>query len=259
MTVALSISGSSRSPLALQHFADALVLQFIRPALHTHEFDSFVWLGEDVAEKLLCQRLESHVRRCASRIEAFRKSSELAVDETAAIARDHAPPMYANAWRDNTTVNTIRMLWKLRGVERVRRLMTLGTSRYEYDWVLRVRPDLELLSPLMLPPPAPIVYVPWRCESSQLVFDQLLLLPGGAEARLAALYSPKALALTARQSEPPSLYPERLFHHALQGLELREWPGGAPSRLVAANGDARDAYGKLRADFPACFATSNMA
>ena len=157
-------------------------------------------------------------------------------------------------WAGNMTTNTLRMLFKIRGIEEMRR-QSLATGSTAHDWVLRVRPDLELLSPLELPPPAPdVVYVPWTCTDSALVFDQFLLLPSDAAiSHLGTLYEPSRLVEVARRSTPPSLYPERLMHHALNTIAVHPWPGNAHLRLVGGNGEPRDAYAKLRADFASCF------
>ena len=258
VSVALSVSGASRGALVIDKFADGLLQHAVNPALATHDFEAFVWLQDDSAEEGLCRRLRasSAVHTCAMR-HVLAPSD----DETAAIARDHLPSLYGSAWRGNATTNTIRMLWKLRGIEKLRLTHLASFGHSTHDWVLRVRPDLELLAPLRLPPVASAVYVPWRCASAELVFDQLLLLPGtiaggapgGAEALLAALYMPETLLRVALRSEPPSLYPERLVHHALSVFGLRDWPGGVDVRLLGSAGEARDAFGKLKSDFPGCF------
>jgi hypothetical protein len=153
---------------------------------------------------------------------------------------------------------------------RVRSLARLGDDAH-HDWVLRVRPDLELLAPLALPPWAQSVltavavadidagsFAAWSCESSQLASDQLLLLRAmparaSAAAVLGALYEPSRLDEATRRSQPPTTYPERLVWHALDGMLARAaWPGGAHVRLVGSGGEERDAYAKLKAAYPRC-------
>jgi len=254
----------------------ALLDKAIRPATSAR-FDVFLWLQETDAELLLASLLanEPAVRSCISRHEVLRQN----VDEATAIVADHSPSRYGAAWRADTTPNTLRMLHKLRGVEQLRRatLASLGDGA-QHAWVLRVRPDLELLEPLPLPPfadadaAAAAVVVPWECPRSQLLSDQLLLLRatdealGGASAaeRLGALYEPGTLLEASRRSAPPSLYPERIAWHALRGLTRRTWPGGSgggPPRLqlVGARGEARDAYAKLAEAFPECFSRGAFA
>ena len=157
---------------------------------------------------------------------------------------------------------------------------------------LAVRPDLELPGALVLPDlpreqsgrgaaaaaltasGADVAYVPWRCRKHRLVSDQLMLLPAKATrrggrtppSRLADAYEPRTLQRYAWDAaSPSSLYPERLAWHALEGLELRLLRGGATGVSLLAEGPAhalgsgtrlmrRDAYAKLRADFPGCFA-----
>lgn len=255
-TVAISVSGASRSEMALRRFSDALTRHVIQPALATHRFDAFVWLRDDAAEAMLCHAFHAHVRSCFSRHDALQRQLLAdAVDEAATIAVDHPPARYGSAWvaANNVSLNTLRMLHKLRGVEQLRRLASSSDTQ-QHTWVLRVRPDLELLALLALPAAhASAIYAPWTCAGHQLVSDQLLLLPAAAAAeRLGVLYDPARLLQTARRSAPPSLYPERLMHHALAGLELRQWP--ASLRLVGGGGESRDAYAKLAADFAGCFA-----
>ena len=265
VTVALAVSGVSRGPLVLRRFADALSKHVIQRASSTHRFDAFVCLQDDESELLLNQLLvrDAAVRMCTSRHQALRQGLLTDTDETVAIAKDHAPENYGAAWRGTISTNTLRMLYKLRCVEQLRVQMLKGQQQQQqHQWVLRVRPDLELLEPLTLPPLASFVYAPWACSASRLVSDQLLLLPavqppgakdeeGSAAERLGALYEPRNLLQTVHRSEPPSLYPERLVWHALQGFELRTWP--ARLRLVSSDGEPRDAYAKLKDDFPSCF------
>jgi len=104
------------------------------------------------------------------------------------------------------TFNTLRMLFKFAGVEALR-AATLeaaaakGRHRH-HAYVLRIRPDLELLgrlnvvSPVLLNDAAAAaaawsrgtaVLVPWVCPASQLLFDQLQIMRPQAAASLARL------------------------------------------------------------------------
>lgn len=292
--------------------------------------DAFLWLQDDGAEELLCSLLHQDLRICATRggelraeaqpIDSSRKvqlvrllppGSGGSADEGASIAADHPSEGYpADVWKPDQSPNTLRMLHKWRGVEALRQftLAKLGaggavggatggaagaaaSSRYLlHTWVLRIRPDLELVTPLVLPPApstsaeADVVYAPWICRQHRLMSDQLLLLPASAghkdglaavstPSRLSRLYDPGRLVQVMRASTPPSLYPERLTWHAMEGLELRIWQGARSSviNLALLSGGAavaippvknlpmtdvvvqRDAYAKLRADFPGCF------
>jgi hypothetical protein len=159
-------------------------------------------------------------------------------------------------------------------------------------WVLRVRPDIELHSRLPLPPPphprklaaddthegggggdgelTPAVsatafdaaarqrhsnvLMPWLCHAEALCSDQWMLLSPAASARLATLYEPSVLRKTMSLSSPPSLYPERLVWKLLTtAYTVTPLPSAPEHHLLAADGIERDAYAKLKRDFPSCF------
>jgi hypothetical protein len=274
--VAICVSGAPRSIGVLEQFAASLLQHVVRQ--HRATFDAFLWMDDTAAEAQL-QRLLSGdpgVRRCVTRSQAaLLLGGQHAADEAASIARDHPASRYGLAWHAERSVNTLRMLHKLREVEALR-VMTVARSgsggAQGHSWVLRIRPDLELTAPLPLPPleatagTAARAYSPWVCESEQLSSDQLLLLPtdtmsrhnveDGPLTRLSQLYEPMRLSEAMVRSAPPSLYPERLVWHAL-GADLQAWPGSAEGRLglrlLGADGSPRDPYAKLRADFPRCF------
>lgn len=211
-----------------------------------------------------------------------RAEALLSDNEDADIEREHSPTSYGAAWDPQVTPNTLRMLHKLRGVERLRVNAIARQATHEHEYVLRVRPDLELLAPLALPPwldlpahaaattPPPVTAaaVPWMCEHARLASDQLLLLPGDSVARrLGALYEPGQLARVLRATPADeaarALYPERILWHALRGREGDTdgappvaWPGGVTLQLMSGEGSPRDAYAKLRRDFPECFAAA---
>ena len=253
--VAISISGASRGSATLRSFTTTLSKHVIRPAGGAYGFHVLVWLQDDDAETLVHSLLADDVLRCLTRrraldewhpgVEAPPRGSASAREEAASIAADHPPSLYVEAgtWveGDSMSLNTLRMLHKLRGAEWLRQLVLAGAE--EHAWVLRLRPDLELHSrlPLPLPPRAArraaegahggggggerhphraaavsrAVYVPWVCSADELCFDQWMLLPPAAAERLAMLYEPAALWQLMTMSKPPSLYPERLLWKAL--------------------------------------------
>jgi len=290
--VAIEVSGAPRGQEAgLRRFAASLLEHIVKPTHHAHGtvFDAFLWLQDDAAEAFLHRLLvnEPSVLFCTSRSEALSRYTAHAggawlrqdaqpEDEAAAIMHEHPPSQYGYAWHAERSFNTLRMLHKLRGVERLRSGSARSSDNGGHQWVLRIRPDLELTSPLPLPlvafATAVQVFAAWICEDKQLVSDQLLLLPARPDTtdgdnansplspldRLAQLYEPEHLLQTSARSVPPSLYPERLFWHALhrsQSIELHPWHGAGfdSVRLIGADGSARNAYAKLQADFPSCF------
>ena len=273
--IAISISGAARGPDALRRFADGLLRHVVLPARPHLDFEAFAWLQDDESEALLESLLCSNgattaIRRCLSR--RSQRPAPTQEDEATTIAREHPPAAYdERAWSDAVTPNTLKMLYKLRAVERLRLHHTMPSEAPSH--ILRIRPDLELQATLPLPPPveaAEAVLTPWLCTRAQLSSDQLLLLPvsSGASAALAGLYETAMLRRAMGQSDPPSLYPERLVYHALRGHGLRIWQvsdgpalhelgaGGAPRHpglvLIGADGGVRDPYAKLKRDFPDC-------
>jgi hypothetical protein len=81
-----------------------------------------------------------------------------------------------------------------------------------------------------------------------------MLLSPAASARLATLYEPSVLRKTMSLSSPPSLYPERLVWKLLTtAYTVTPLPSAPEHHLLAADGIERDAYAKLKRDFPSCF------
>ena len=273
--VALAVSGSSRGSLSLHRFANAMRSCVIIPAAANYDFHAFLWLQDAAAEDLLHRALADSVRIVSSRREALSDTSaqppsgsQGPESELSAISVDHEPSTLSqrlhlgkaeekSAEHGVQRLNTLRMLHKLRGVEwlRLHTLSKLGGG-VTHTWVLRIRPDLELLTDLPLPPPLPDlsllggdVRVPWLCHMESLASDQLLLLSTagsshGAAGRLGGLYEPAQLSRAVAASDPHSLYPERVVWHALDGFKLRMWTGAALS-LVSDSGGARDPYAKV--------------
>ena len=122
--------------------------------------------------------------------------------------------------------------------------------------------------PLVLPP-APeatleAVFTPWVCAEQALCFDQALIMTAGAAKCLGELYElpnlQAAMAPTAGADVQEQMYPERLVWHAfktncaveptpLWGAYLTLWKD---YKLIGAEGNERDPYGKLKADYPMC-------
>ena len=177
--------------------------------------------------------------------------------------------------------------------ERALAAATDGSVAGGHLWVLRVRPDLVLHSRLPLPPPphprklaaddmhegrgggngeltpavsatafdatarqlhskVPVL-TPWLCHAEELCSDQWMLLSPAASAHLATLYEPSVLRQTMSLSSPPSLYPERLVWKLLAAYSVTPLPSAPEHHLLAADGIERDAYAKLKRDFPSCF------
>lgn len=258
--VAICISGASRGPESLRRFTSALTAH-LRPP-RGYELHAFVWL-QDAASELDLERLLV----AGGRMALVRRGGVDGRSEAEDIASDHPPRRYGAAFLPSMTPNTLRMLHKIRAVERLRE-----QSGTHHALVLRIRPDLELRSALELPSPYALgprtVLCAWICDAEQLASDQLLLLPGAdAARRLGSLYDPATLSHVVGLSSPPSLYPERLVHHALTpSYVLRAWPppSGAQPTIAAARGARpliatllgasaerdRDPLAKLRDDFP---------
>ena len=254
------------------HGLDAYLLQSQTP---NRRFEAFVWLQADEDEAQLKRLLAPLVPLCVLRSESTLAEAD-ARHESTAISTDHDETRYGKAWRHTDTLNTLRMLYKLRGVERLR-LSTLTKLRLPpHEFILRIRPDIELLEGIPLPPwayelsggDAPGVYTPWACDMQQadLINDQLLLMTPEAAKRLAAQYEPSRVKAASTDADMRGLYPERLVSHAFDGLRIRLWPqlGGAPLpktryyRLVGASGEGRDPYAKLASDWPACFPRTRL-
>lgn len=297
---AISVSGASRSPAVLKSFASSLLRHVIRPASTTYGFHALVWMQDSDAEMMLCNMLDADVTLCLTRqmaVMTLPSGSKGEQDEAAAIAADHSKEAYGAAWIEDMSFNTLRMLHKLRGVEYLReRALATATdgsaAAAGHMWVLRVRPDIELHSPLPLPPPphprklaaddthesggggdgelTPAVsatafdaaarqrhsnvLMPWLCHAEELCSDQWMLLSPAASARLATLYEPSVLRKTMSLSSPPSLYPERLVWKRLTtAYTVTPLPSAPEHHLLAADGIERDAYAKLKRDFPSCF------
>lgn len=278
MAVALSISGQARG--SMSRFATQLHMHVINPAAQQALFDALIWLQDAAAERqlqgLLCSGRAMH--RCLTRQEALMTRPPLPAamfDESASISAMHDPATYGSAWVQGMSENTLRMFHKLRGVEYLR-IQVLAAGSADHDWVLRIRPDLELTQAIELPPAPPhasktLIYVPWLCEGERLLTDQLLLLPGQTEAptRLASLYEPSHLREAISASDPPTMYPERLVWHALlasgrpsadalhpvYGVALMANGVGLDLRLMGTTESEpfRDAYAKLKRDYPGCF------
>jgi hypothetical protein len=220
-------------------------------------------------------------------------------DETESIARQHAPESYGVAWVPKGTPSWLRMLFKLRGVEWMRtHSLASRQDAVPHTWVLRVRPDLTLEHPFEVPTSVTDVWVPWRSEAESLLDDQLLLMPAGsaAPALLAGMcprlihtrcthsplhpctlltvacgitcgtgmYESDWLHAAAAASTPPTLYPERIMWQAMYGGEAppgTQLMGAAfDARLLGCEGEVpRDAFGKLKSDFPHAFEESRRS
>jgi hypothetical protein len=113
-SIAVEVSGASRGTLPLHRFSKKLLEHALLPALESTDFDAYVWLDTKAAESDLCSLLTTALRICESRHEKMLDTE----DEAASIAAEHPPSRFGGAWRTDTTPNTMRMLYKLRGVER---------------------------------------------------------------------------------------------------------------------------------------------
>ena len=118
-SIALSISGHSRSEPTLRRFAASLHEHALRPA--KCQFDAFLWMHDSEAEALLRELLKSAVDVIATSADG----TNLSDDEDTALPTEHDPSTYGSAWNADQTPNVLRMLYKLRGVERLR----LATQR----------------------------------------------------------------------------------------------------------------------------------
>lgn len=281
VVVALAISGYADGEHTLNRFITSLVQNVLETAPTRTEFDAFIWLQDNAIE----QRLKSVLRRAAAEarvpVIATRGESLLALPvvyseaETDVIGREYA--LLPESALLPGTFNTLRMLFKFAGVEALR-AATLeaaaakGRHRH-HAYVLRIRPDLELLgrlnvvSPVLLNDAAAAaaawsrgtaVLVPWVCPASQLLFDQLQIMRPQAAASLARLADAGSSAILANCSHPPSTYPERMVWHAMarEGVEpaLAHFP---ETRLIGPVGvGVRDSYAKLRVDYPSCGTTA---
>ena len=258
--VAICISGASRGDAALAAFAAALRTNLLEYQSAAHNFELYAWLESPPAEAQLLKLLAP---RTVSTRASVVVPPLLRQPEDAAIAADHhggRASARADAGGTNR-LNTLRMLYKLRGVEYLRRKASSA-----HDLVLRIRPDLELLAPLTLPPAHEQleVWMAWRCDDDEVASDQLLITTPAAAAELAALYEPDVLDRAVSRSVPPSMYPERLvYQHLCQNDRSTVGAlAGVRVRLAGCEGEAcgehevtpRDAFAKLRRDFPGCFA-----
>ena len=259
--VAVCISGASRGPESLDRFAVALVAQ-LRPPANT-EMQAFIWLADAASEQRL-ERLLRESRRFGAIYTRLRDEAagSTRLSEAEDIAAAHPAAAFGDAWRPSMTPNTLRMLFKWRGVEGMR-----AVSGVRHALVLLIRPDLELREALVLPSAYALGRAAvggWLCDAERLASDQLLLLTDEGARRLGGLYEPAALRAALGASKPPSMYPERLVYEALRaapGFELRAWSAAdaaAPPAAVRAPASAllgatapldRDPYAKLRADF----------
>lgn len=275
VVVALEISGFAKGGTWQgEQFCDSLFRKLTFAADVT--FEVFIWLQNDEAEQLLKHALlnsigGSRVRLCHTRGEVLAALptpvADIFDDETESIARQHAPESYGVAWVPKGTPSWLRMLFKLRGVEWMRTHSL--ASRHDavpHTWVLRVRPDLTLEHPFEVPTSVTDVWVPWRSEAESLLDDQLLLMPAGsaAPALLAGMYESDWLHAAAAASTPPTLYPERIMWQAMYGGEAppgTQLMGAAfDARLLGCEGEVpRDAFGKLKSDFPHAFEESRRS
>ena len=284
-TIALLVSGAARDEQTLRTFAAALRQHVIEP--HAAGCTSggvwlYAWLESSELEALF-ESLFPEVRTLTRRAMRSRLPDALRRDEQAALALEHAALLRLH--NDTTTLNTLRMLRKLRGVEWLRASQKCGSdprarsdSRercylHEHDLVLRIRPDLVLTSPLRLRRlPAGGVQLPWSCTSQRLVFDQLFLSGADVAAHVGTLYERAAqLAAAARRqlqtTEQAGLYPEALLmeHLAAGGWEMDAMacdvcPATSAdgctclgdAALFDAQRGRRDPFAKLRRDFPRC-------
>ena len=158
--VAVCISGASRGDAALAAFAAALRTNLLEYQSAAHEFELYAWLESQPAEAQLLNLLAP---RTVSTRASVVVPALLRQPEDAAIAADHhggRASARADAGGTNR-LNTLRMLYKLRGVEYLRRQASSA-----HDLVLRIRPDLELLALLTLPPAHEQleVWMAWRCD-----------------------------------------------------------------------------------------------
>lgn len=260
--VAICISGASRG--SLPAFAAALRKEMLGTASLDASFHLFGWLNDDAAE-LELERLFAApegfpvlTRRAALPLlpPALRRSEE---DRILSDHGEHAQSGGAGSMR----VNTLRMLLKLQGVEWLRAHVE-QTRSLRFTLIVRIRPDLILLSPFPLPPPPAVaarVWLPWQCDGEGLAFDQLLASGPEAAVWLGSLYEPAKLRAALAQTGG-SHYPERLVYVHLAEMPSQaavvgdgSWAlgwGSLRAALRDAHGGDRDPWAKLRQDFPRC-------
>ena len=132
--VAVCISGASRGGSALAAFAAALRTNLLEYQSAAHEFELFAWLESPPAEAQLLKLLAP---RTVSTRASVVVPPLLRQPEDAAIAADHhggRASARADAGGTNR-LNSLRMLYKLRGVEYLRRQASSA-----HDLVLRIVP-----------------------------------------------------------------------------------------------------------------------
>lgn len=255
--VAVCIVGLSGGAASLAEFGMALQ-KHLRPRPE-HTLSFFVWLQDDAAERQLELSI-AHLGRVTTRGRMLSSlPAALAETDLAAIARLHPVRKYGDAWTNGSDVNplnTLRMLRKFMAVEALRRhdeRHDQGSQRQEHKLVLRIRPDLILLGPLELPPRLQEgdVRVPWACEVSGLVSDQLMLSTPEAAAYVAKLWDPEVLHATMLRVGG-TLYPELILGAHLDAGGYAPTVQPTRTSLLSRTEGWRDPHAKLRRDFPVC-------
>ena len=275
LTVALAISGYAAHAAVIRQFVASLSSNVLQPS-YTIAFDAVVWLQDEPAELAMCKLLVAtrRFRAVRTRSEHLHQLPAIYSErEEAVVQREYDRLPRASLLPG--TFNTLRMLFKMAGVEVLRALPPTSEDvsawSSDHDFVLRMRPDLMLFGPLHVPPPLmdgarasklglepSAILVPWACPGSQLLFDQFQLLRHDQARRLSLLAAPGAIASLANWSLPPSTYPERMVWHAMARAGIPYARADFPQTAllvfdkVSGTLKVRDSYGKLRVDFPEC-------